>query len=208
MPLIVTAVVVDLDDTTVRFVDNLKGFFDIWSRFRVSDTKARQTTQALIDQAQFSFDRIIGELRPDRPKRLPSQLNEWLDQTLRAYEDTEKYFSVWSYDVPVIILTAGNEVFQLSKLISANISYQAVYFASPQHTKAEILLRLLTKHGAPLVFIDDLPENLDQVRIQGISANLVINCHMQRPDRLKQPTGNYPHHLVHDFEEVDRLIRK
>ncbi len=212
MPLIVKAVVVDLDDTCVYFTDDLKGFYDLLNSYGIDQVVADKVVKSLFDQAQFTFSRMISLLARHYPAVngpiLLRKLNEWLHQNLQVYPDTVDHLLNWGKEVPIIILTAGDAKFQWTKISLFNLFYQETRFASPQRKKADHMLELIRRYGTPLVFVDDRMRNLDEIRTRGLSEKHVLTCQMERSNRPCQQRASFPHHRVKDFTEVDRLIRR
>ena len=211
MPLIVKAVVVDLDDTAVRYIDGLNGFYSIWAEQGINRELAEQATLELCDEFCFTFENMIARLRRHNPRIDPPallrRLNNWFAENLQSYPDTNHYLTAWLQEKPVIILTAGNAEFQWPKLRSANVPYQEVFFASPADGKARYLHALMRRFGTPIAFIDDQGENLDGIRRHGMTAAEVITFLMRRPDLPQKLGSRHYHHVVRDFCEVNRLIQ-
>lgn len=212
MPLLVKAVTSDLDLTAVRFTDDQEGFFATWEAYQVDRTEVKRAMELLYDRAQFTFARIIDMLKADYPRVtdpfLFQRLKEWFYQTLRAYPDTNEHLSHWQTEVPVVILTFGDPEHQWEKLHFAKIPYSEARFATLAYSKVDHLRELLRHHGSPIVFIDDRTDTLDQVRSEGLTEDNIITCQIQRSDKQNPFVARYPHHLVRNFAEVDRLIRR
>jgi FMN phosphatase YigB (HAD superfamily) len=177
----------------------------------VDQAIVKQAMQHLFDLSQFTFARIIESLKGKYPavadKYFLERLKVWFYENLRAYPDSHEYLGLWKQDVPVIILTFGDPEYQREKLRFTQIPYQEVRYASPGKNKVAHLRELIQQYGYPLAFIDDRSDILDQVRAAGLTKKHIITYQMQRLPPREVFTAQYPHALVHNFSEVDSLIR-
>lgn len=162
-----TCIAFDFDRTLADYNDNLDGLVDI---FRHPDITEQQLVAAFheVGLRGFSFDKLLDTLHTTTGlefdvRSVVDACNEWLERSIRLYDGVSEFFESFGKEIPLAIVTFGNEAFQRQKIKAVGLHMYPVYVTDTLGTKGMVLRELLALHGGSLLFVDDNPLELDPV---------------------------------------------
>lgn len=201
----VTCIALDFDFCSATFKDGFEGLYAIFEKRGVSRAKAIELKiQAVrlgftIATYQSLVEHTCGVL-PDR-ENIKQEFTKWLERTLIPYPDAPVAFASWHTKAPIVSMTFGNDTYQRQKIKATRLPYSEICVVEPPNTKLAVIQGLLLRYGAPFVFIEDNPSELDAVRKAGIGEKSVRTVRVLRSD---SPYANIPSEYKH--EEVGSFL--
>lgn len=195
----------DLDFTLTHFTRGIAAMIDA-----VCDLidEPREEIEALMDEvvdsaAGFSHKTFVARIA-ERYSNVPTDeieraICDWLDGDLARYADTD---AALARHAPIAIITAGNEVWQMKKISAARIEANHLFIVSPTTGKAAAIQELIDRVGAPIIYVDDRPEELDRIR-DVHSPDTVITYHIVRDDSpYRDKTSRHAHQKINTLAEL------
>lgn len=209
----VKCVAVDFD-STLAYIDQVEELFQIFTNEGLPREKVVNVFGNLLQTSNFNFQNFMDQI--SKEISLPVALNslgrcwDWLDRNLKVYEDSLRFLqNCESKNIRTRILTAGCPRHQGAKLMKAKMPHyaQAIYSQKPEN-KIHFLKILINQFGAPIAFIDDRTETMDQIRSSGLNEDSVLLFHMIRPNKAKERKRSelYDHQVVSSLAEVKDIL--
>ena len=163
------ACVSDFDDCLVRLTDRSK-LFGIFTS--ASDGLSRAGVERIYrkvrDSIGFSATHMINAIRGEgysiNEKAVCAALDRWLKNSLEPYHDTMQFVGrVRASNIPFIVITFGEEKYQIKKVQMSGIPYDQLIVVSSPAEKVERIREVIKKFGRPIVYIDDKATTLDKI---------------------------------------------
>ncbi|KKU11670.1 MAG: hypothetical protein UX16_C0008G0011 [Parcubacteria group bacterium GW2011_GWB1_45_7] len=163
-------VALDFDDCLAHHNDDYTGLFDIFIKQGFSESVVRGAYEETHARGGFSFDNFIDVLKNkgeigENTEELKKKFDEWVSLSLLLYPDVKDFLvQVKLLKIPVAIVTFGDSEHQKEKVLSTGVLYDYLYVIPRKGEKFTVLEELMADYGAPIAFVDDKPEELDNVR--------------------------------------------
>lgn len=205
-----TCIALDFDFTLTHFVGGLDSLYTIFTRRGVAPEIVREAHQQT-ERGGFTIDKFTANVKKCVPELLQettvaAEFTEWLHTSLVPYPDTRSFFVRWFGKIPLAIVTFGDPSYQKQKIDLMNFPHDSLFTIAPTYKKTEALCTLIARHGRPILFVDDKPEELDAVRDDLLSEDDVVTVLMRRPDGIYLDTPHHNHERVASLCEVDHII--
>lgn len=202
-------IALDLDDTLVYLQNHLEGFYQICAGWGLDRPKIGPIVQQLIYGEGFNFERFLAKTEFGWPspesRKICNELNTWMARSLKPFPDSAPTINTWLVDLPVVVVTNGEEQFQKIKLDWTGLPYTKLFVLKPNGHGKGAQIRQLVNHYGPTVFVDDLPTNLDNVRQHGLTADQVMTIQMRRPECARYEESP-DHRQAKSLLDVNKLI--
>ncbi len=205
-----TCIALDFDFTLAHFTGGLHNLYAIFTRRGIAPEIVREA-HLETEREGFTIARFTAQIKKrvtelPRETAVSTEFGEWLRASLTPYPDTRAFFTRWAGKIPLAIVTFGDPDYQKQKIGMFDLPYDSLFTVAPPRTKSEALRALIARHGKPILFVDDKPEELDAVRDDFISEDDVVTVLMRRPDSMYLNTRRHSHERVASLYEVDHLI--
>jgi len=202
-------IALDLDDTLVYLQDHLEGFYRICADSGLARSQISPIVQQLIYGEGFNFEGFLAKTEFGWPspesQNICRKLYIWMARSLKPFPDSAPTINAWLADLPVAIVTNGEQQFQKLKLDWTGLPYTKLFVLRPNGPGKGAQIRRLVNHYGPTVFVDDLPANLDNVRQAGLTADQVMTIQIRRPGCARYEES--PDHLqAKSLLDVKELI--
>ena len=211
----IKCVAAGLDFTLIHFLDPAeRGLFNIFRKRGVSESDINAAfTEAM--KRRFSIDTIVNLVTvmsgrvfttSDR-EEIRAESEKWFESFV-SYPDSIPFLQKYWGEIPIAIVTHGDQDFQRKKVYAAHVPYDDLRVVTPPKRKVEVLAELLERYGKPVIFMEDNPHELDNAWHRFGPEN-VITILVTRNDGVygeKQP--QYEHIKVVSLNEVDLLIER
>ncbi|MEI7741835.1 MAG: hypothetical protein WCJ29_05025 [bacterium] len=179
----VGVVVSDLDFTLTNFGPKGRdAIFDLFERFHFPERVLRAAF-ARAEKRGFTFTRLrleiereVGERFGDTErKQLKTEFSDWLTAHFRPYDDVLPVFGEFQATEKFIgICTHGETLYQIQKIMTAQIPHDEVRVVRRDCVKHEYVRRLRKRFGGKILFLEDKPPELDAAsEIEGVVTVLV-----------------------------------
>lgn len=209
----VSCIAIDFDFTLSHFVNPIQnGFFNIM-RKRGWDDKDIKFVRQHAEKEGFSIEKFFKAaalLKPEVPitdaSSIRLEFEQWLKESIELYPDSLPFLKKWWGTLPIVVITAGDQLYQREKVNLVRLPYDELHVITPPSRKVDVLTDLLNRYGAKLLYIEDKPDELDTALLR-LGAHNVITVLVPREDSPYnglQP--RYNHIKVHSLEEVSTLI--
>ena len=211
----IKCIATDFDFTQSHFRDPIeKGFFNIMRRRGWNDADISEVRNYAEAQG-FSLENFFKAavlLKPKLPigdaASIRLEFYWWLEESIELYQDARPFLEKWWGAVPIAIITAGDQFYQRRKVNLVHPPYDELHVVSPPHRKVDVLADLLDRRGAPLLFIEDRPDELDAALLR-LGEHNVITVLVLRPDSpYNGERPRYNHIQVRSLEEMNALIEE
>lgn len=162
-------IVIDFDGTLASFLSGREGFFDIFIKRGVPENVVKESYETVKASKGFSIESLCNMLNTKgfslSKDALESDFETWVQKDLALYPDSMMAVKNWKKQgIPIIILTAGEEVTQRQKVAVTQIPYDELCVVPTAKEKVAEVSRLLEKYGKPLLMLDDRADILDMVK--------------------------------------------
>ncbi|MDA1337299.1 MAG: hypothetical protein O3C23_00820 [bacterium] len=202
--------VIDFDGTLASFPGGPEEFFSIFEKQGVSKRIVKESYEVVRESKGFSIKNLYDELK-GKGFSLDKDIleNEFTDRVKRDLslykESMEAIENIQKQGMPVVILTAGEEVIQKTKVAITQISYDELIIVPRAKEKVAILTTLLKKYGKPLFVFDNRADILDLMREEFQDSSDVVTAWVHR-ESSDFPKGQYEHIEVKDLS-VNSIAR-
>ncbi len=182
-----TCIALDFDYCTARFVDKEIGLADIFVRrgvpLAIATKKAWEAVASgfTIEKYIALVSDAVGQIKNESTIR--SEYLQWFIENLKLYDDSaEAMERMHRVEVPIVFVTFGIQETQMQKIHTVGIRYNDVRVVTPPCVKASVIQELLGIYGAPILYADDKPQDLDMVRDVGLTDQEVVTVRVDRSD--------------------------
>jgi len=196
----------DFDYTLASFSGNREALFEIFSSQGVPVTKVVTIYEEIKKAGAYSVANLVNRLMDETDTifdvdKIYRDHDEWLRQNMRLYPDAERLKS--KLDIPVAIITHGDEQHQKMKIDKTGILYDHLYITPEADSKHKFLRELFDMLGGPIAFVDDKATELDAVRDAGLTNEHVITHHIHRDDsRYGFLKAKHDHQIITGLEDL------
>lgn len=207
----IRCIALDFDYTISHFTDNLDGLFDIVVRHGIDSKHARDIFTTVVENTGFTFEKYFEALQETglvlpRLSILRPEFDAWLSRSLVLYEDSLATLQKWRNKAPIIIVTSGNPSFQKEKIAASNIPIDLAKYVKPPQQKIHALKDIIITHGAPIIFADDNPRELDAVYQSHMESDIITIRMLRLDTPYETVASQYPHTVVRSLKELDEKI--
>lgn len=185
-----TCLAIDFDNCLAYYNDDRAGLFKIFTDIGFSEENARMAYKGVDDTVGVSLNSISSSLEKIAGVKinagdLKNKFDQWIEGAVSVFPDVNQFLSeAKSMGIPITIITYGNDDFQKQKIKISKIIYDDVVVTNVPGGKYLVLGELLKRFGPTIAFVDDKPEELDNVRERFSEKEIGVF-------RIIRPTG--PH---------------
>tara|TARA_Y100000310_G_C20583848_1_gene764379 strand:- start:4 stop:630 length:627 start_codon:yes stop_codon:yes gene_type:complete len=198
-------IVVDFDGTLAHFAHGSQGFFKIFTQRRVPESVVQEGYEQLKTTEGFSMQGLTALLEKKfsfKKEGTEQEFEEWLQQELVLYPESIEAIQYWKgQNIPVVILTAGQESFQREKVDMMKIPYDKLCIVPSDTEKVVEIKNLMSVYGKPIAVIDDKATILDMIRSEFPDTNEVKTIWIRRSEPSVQKT-EYEHMEISDLQKT------
>jgi len=205
-------IVIDFDGTLASFLSGREGFFDIFIKRGVPEHVVKESYETVKASKGFSIENLCNMLNAKgfslNKNVLESEFETWVQKDLALYPDSMMAVKNWKKQgIPIIILTAGEEVMQRRKVALTQIPYDELRVVSTAKEKVAEVLSLLKKYGKPLLVFDDRADILDLIHEEFKDSSDVVTVWVNRINS-DFPRGKHEHIEIKDLsaESLAKVI--
>ena len=210
----IKGVALDFDYTTGHFADGEQGLREILVRRGVADDAVSDILDTAHAQG-FTIEKCIGLMRERYPDiqdgpGIRSELFAWFEKNLKPYEDSAGVLKhIHRKKIHLFFVTFGDQKFQQKKIRTLGFHHPdtAIHVVEPPRSKAIIIKWLHCLYDGTILFADDDPSELDDVREMGLTEKQVITVRVVRPDSPHRDiAARHPHIEVGTLAEIVPLL--
>lgn len=201
---------VDFDGTLVHFTDpHYNGLFEIYTRRGIPRGAVERCYGEVKGADGFSPDKLTSRVAETTgisldAESISDEYGEWWRTHLIPYEESILQVTFWMRNcgIPVVIVTAGDAIYQREKVLHARIPHDQLITVPRVNEKAAIMSELLARYGAPIAVFDDKASELDALRDAGLDESCVMTIWIRRPDsRYRDQMPKYRHLTVERLDD-------
>ena len=165
-----TCVAMDFDGCLAYYNDDKTGLFKIFTDIGFTEDEARDAYGDVDEAEGISLNSLVRSLERKSGRTidrngLEEKLSSWIESSVTLFPDVLKFLEkVKASGTPIAIVTFGNKEFQTQKIKTSKIIYDELVVTPKDGEKFLALGKLLKHYGAPIVFVDDKPKELDNAR--------------------------------------------
>ncbi len=202
--------VFDFDHTLSHFIHGYDGLFTIFTHRGIPAETVSEAYRRIKKAGGFSLAAYIAHLQQmagtiPHEDTVAQEFEDWLKNSIELYPDVLPCLTRWRKDIPIEILTFGDPEFQRKKINMTGLGSYPLHIVASQQQKARELTKIIARYGTPVVFVDDIPSVLDEIRHRFPPLH-VITILIIRPDTI-QPPGFNPrgwrsHHVISSLSDL------
>lgn len=203
-----TCIAFDFDRTLGNTQDSEDGFFEVIGEKGVS---AEDIEYIKKDFQEVRFNRydFIEALSKRAGCTLDNRaiIDEWLENHYFAYDGALEFINAHKNRIPIHIITFGDEYTQKKKIEVAGMDSVEAHITGAVGAKGVVLRQLLHTYGAPVLFVDDKPGELDAVQDE-YSHREVITAFFDRPNPYGVTHEMQKHHVrLKSFQDIEKMLQ-
>ncbi len=205
-----SAIVLDFDFTAAHFLGGHDGLYRILQR-RGATYEFVHDLYFRVEGMGFTIDRFIAEaersgLAITDHDKIKEEFADWLKDGLKLYDDTLAAVCRWrAAGIPVVVLTFGDDQYQRQKISTVGLPNDEIIVVCEPGAKTEAIRSLASRsrYGPGLKFVEDKPQELDDLRGVGAPPGIVERVRILRPDSpYANVAAKHTHREVHSLAEV------
>jgi len=209
-----TCVALDFDGTLAYYIGGYAILYAMFLRRGIAEETIRQAVSRVANLG-FTIALLAQELEEktgiplSKDNSLFEEFKAAQTTSLQLYPDSLPLIArLKNIGIPVAVVTFGNPVFQTEKVHHLGIPYDELDTVAPPRSKGDAILELFKRRGAPLIFVDDTPGQLDSVRDAGLSPSEVITVRIRRPgNHHAAEASRHPHHEITALDELAEALK-
>ncbi len=165
----VSCIAIDFDDTLASLEGGKGALLGFFAKSLPFEEVVSVYQEIRVTPEGFSPQRLIEKILEKNPsihcdkEELLREFAEWLRVSLKLFPEVYEVIEKWRKKVPVVIVSAGNEVFQREKITFTKVPHDACYVTA-MGKKTEVIAQLLNIYSSPIAFIDDKRDELQVVK--------------------------------------------
>ncbi len=209
-----SCIALDLDQTLIHYRGEYEGMFEPFTKRNVPKKIVETARDNTTLVGGFSIVNLLVTLRslithvPDEPA-IERELEMWFKNCLALYDDASRFMKQWEkkHTPPLAIVTRGDETWQRRKVEFLTLAHDHLFVTEKRITKCDALRKLITRYGAPLIFVDDKASELDRVREEGLGENAVLTVLIKRPESIyRDQKAEFPHRVISTLEDLNPIL--
>ncbi|RME59730.1 hypothetical protein D6779_03575 [Candidatus Parcubacteria bacterium] len=204
----------DFDHTLAYLQGGEDSLFLMLDQLGVPKKIAKAAFQKASDEG-FSIHSFLVHMESMAPSSHPipprdtiiTAISRWLKLSLSLYPEVPVVLPSIQHRAPVAIVTVGDEEFQKEKIRLANVPHNLFLPVPKRGMKHKAIAKLLDELGAPAIFVDDNPEELDAAREHGLTAEQLLTFRIKRPESpYVGLNSKYPHTEISSLTIIQAVI--
>lgn len=178
--------VLDLDYTLAHYRDGMSGLFAVTHALGIQECVAWQALSEA-EKENFSFELFYKKLSSlahvgMKESVFVERLTMWFKENYVLYEDAHAFLFDYLEHLPLVIVTAGNEELQRSKIKLLGLIPHEVVVVPMGEPKLRVLKDISDQYQKTVVFVDDNPVEHAHIAFDGCFGKASYRVRMRRSD--------------------------
>jgi FMN phosphatase YigB (HAD superfamily) len=201
-----SCIALDFDNTLSYFAGGYEELYRIFTDLGFSLDVVKKAYREVVPNG-FSLVRLIRTLEENTGHLADvgycdQKFNEWLSGNLRLYPDVIPFMEAHK-EIPFVIVTAGDEMYQKRKIEMSGLFPASMYFVERKGEKTGPIRELLAKFGPKIYFVDDHPIELDSLRDGGLIERDIVTFRILRKESAyANLESRYSHKNIKTLNEI------
>jgi len=203
-----TCFALDFDNCLAYHKDGRERLLKMFTALGFDYSTVKRAYRDAVDDANLSVNAIASAIERETGRQidqsgLQDKFDEWISSAPTLFPDVSAFLgTLESLKIPTAIVTYGRPDLQQKKVDLADIKYDKIFITDEVGKKFTVLKNLLDTYGAPIAFVDDRPDELDNAREQ-FGENEVRTFRIIRgTGRHDDEPQKFGHPIVHSVLEI------